>query len=153
MLPVDVNLSQSDSTIEGESIVRLGFSQVRGISLKQHIEPLLRARSRPFISIPDLARRSGLSPAALSTLAKADAFNSLKLDRRAALWHVLNQHDELPLFAGIDAEEAEPSLNTMPLQEHVAADYRNTGLSLKAHPLSFVRKNLERIQCSCRVRH
>ena len=145
VLPVDVNLSAWASTIEGETTVRLGLSQVRSISFAKHIEPLLNARSRPFKSIVELARRTGLTQAALSTLAKADAFGSLGLDRRAALWQVLNQHDELPLFKSIDSEESEPSLNAMPLQEHVAADYRNTSLSLKAHPVSFVRASLEKI--------
>jgi len=79
VLPVDVNFSEWYSTIISERTVRLGFSQVRGASFKQHIEPLLSARQQPFKSIPELSRRSGLTPAALALLAKADVFNSLGL--------------------------------------------------------------------------
>ena len=146
VLPVDVNHSAWDSTLESERVVRLGFAQARGISLERHIKPLLQARQRPFQSISDLARRTGLTQSTLAVLAKADAFRSIGLDRRAALWKVLNQHEELPLFKDVDAEEAEPDLNAMPLQEHVVADYRNTGLSLKGHLVSFVRAALERIE-------
>jgi len=145
VLPVDVNHSAWDSTIEGERTVRLGFSQVRGVSEKGHIRPLLQARQRPFQNIPDLARRTGLTQAALSMLAKADVFRSMNLDRRAALWQVLNQHAELPLFKNLDTEESDPRLNAMPLQQHVVEDYGRTGLSLKAHPVSFVRAALENI--------
>ena len=143
VLPVDVNHSEWNCILESGRAVRLGFRQVKGFSFTRHGARLLQARRTPFLSIADLARRSGLAPAALSHLANADAFRSLGLDRREALWQVLNQYASLPLFKDIDAEEEEPVLNAMRLQEHVAADYCKTGLSLKAHPVSFLRKALD----------
>jgi error-prone DNA polymerase len=96
----------------------------------------------------DLWRRSGLKRASLEKLAAADAFRSLGLDRRQALWEVRGLPKELPLplFEHADAADAggEPlvTLPIMPLSEHVVNDYRTLRLSLKAHPLSFLRDRI-----------
>ena len=96
----------------------------------------------------DLWRRSGLKRASLERLAAADAFRSLGLDRRQALWDVRGLPLELPLplfdHAGTaDAgAEQEVTLPLMPLSEHVVNDYRTLRLSLKAHPLSFLRARI-----------
>jgi error-prone DNA polymerase len=93
----------------------------------------------------DLWRRSGLKRACLERLAAADAFRSLGLDRRQALWEVRGLPKELPLplFEHADAAETGPeqevALPAMPLSEHVVNDYRTLRLSLKAHPMSFLR--------------
>ncbi len=89
-----------------------------------------------------MARRTGLTAASLRLLAGADVFRSLEMDRRDSLWQVLAEHQELPLFLGLDADESAPQLSAMQLQEHVSQDYMRTGLSLKAHPISFVRAEL-----------
>ena len=103
-------------------------------------------RGREFFSdVRDLWRRSGLKRATLERLAAADAFRSLRLDRRQALWEVrgLPKEIPLPLFDHADAPEAgaeqEVTLPVMPLSEHVVNDYRTLRLSLKAHPMSFLR--------------
>ncbi len=103
-----------------------------------------RAR-RPFTSLEDFARDTGLPKRALILLADADAFRSLGLDRRAALWAVRRLPDDvpLPLFESTQAreqpdEEAE-ALPAMPLPEHVVADYQTIRLSLKGHPMQFLR--------------
>lgn len=110
------------------------------------------ARRRPFASIAELATRAGLAPGTLETLARADAFGSLKLDRRPALWAVLGLEDEplplfAPLFAGAEKgqEQQEPAvaLPPAPLGEEVSEDYRAFGLSLKAHPLALLRERLQ----------
>jgi error-prone DNA polymerase len=109
----------------------------------------LPARRR-YRDVRDLWRRSGLSRASLEKLASADAFRSLGLDRRQALWEVrgLPKESPLPLFDRVDVAEAgaEPSvaLPAMPLSEHVVDDYRTLRLSLKAHPMSFLRPRLAR---------
>ena len=96
----------------------------------------------------DLWRRSGLKRASLERLAAADAFRSLDLDRRQALWEVRGrpQGVPLPLFdhAGTTETGAEPevALPVMPLSEHVVNDYRTLRLSLKAHPVSFLRARI-----------
>ena len=97
----------------------------------------------------DLWLRTGLSPAVLERLAEADAFRSLGLDRREALWAVrgLNRagdKDDLPLFAPQRRARREPDadLPPMPLGEHVVEDYRHLSLSLKAHPVAFLRARL-----------
>src|ERR1035438_9241975 len=66
------------------------------------------------------------------------------VDRRAALWQVLAIGEELPLFAGLNDESAAPRLPELEIGQHVIADYQATGLSLKAHPISLIRGDLER---------
>jgi error-prone DNA polymerase len=101
-----------------------------------------------YRDVPDLWRRGGVSRACLEKLASADAFRSLGLDRRQALWEVrgLPKEIPLPLFDHADAAEtgAEVSvtLPVMPLSEHVVNDYRTLRLSLKAHPMSFLRERV-----------
>ena len=110
--------------------------------------------THPFTSVRDLWLRSGISRAGLERLAEADAFRSIGLDRRAALWEVraldpLSAAERLPLFAAAgDSADArlqleEPvALPLMPPGEHVVSDYRSLSLSLKAHPVSFLRREL-----------
>lgn len=94
--------------------------------------------------------RTGIKIEALEKLAAADAFRSLGLDRRQALWEVkaLAQAQPLPLFSWIAAREtgneAEVRLPEMPLSEHVVNDYQTLRLSLKAHPMSFLREDFRR---------
>jgi error-prone DNA polymerase len=105
---------------------------------------------RPFTSLEDFARDTVLPKRALILLADADAFRSIGLDRRAALWAVRRLPDDipLPLFATVAAREqpdegAQP-LPLMPLSEHVVADYQTIRLSLKGHPMEFLRTKFER---------
>ncbi|HEX7533291.1 MAG TPA: hypothetical protein VF340_08640, partial [Methyloceanibacter sp.] len=104
----------------------------------------------------DLWRRGGIGRACLEKLAAADAFRSLGLDRRQALWEVrgLPKEIPLPLFDHASAAEAgaEPEvvLPAMPLSEHVVNDYRTLRLSLKAHPMRFLRDRVTRARiASC----
>jgi error-prone DNA polymerase len=110
---------------------------------------MARAR-RPFTSLEDFARDTGLPKRALLLLADADAFRSLGLDRRAALWAVRRLPDDvaLPLFEAADARE-QPDENArplpeMPLPEQVVADYQTIRLSLKGHPMQFLRPRFAR---------
>jgi error-prone DNA polymerase len=111
---------------------------------------LVAARIRPFRSVRDLWLRSGISRAGLERLAEADAFRSIGLDRRQALWEVraldpTSAAERLPLFAGAAddlSREAPVELPLMPPGEHVVNDYRSLSLSLKAHPVSFLRSEL-----------
>ena len=130
--------------------IRLGFRQIVGMR-EEDMKMLVARRSRGYDSVRDLWLRSGLSPAVLERLAQADAFRSLGLDRRDALWAVrgLNRagdKDDLPLFASRAPRECEPDarLPPMPLGEHVVEDYRRLSLSLKAQPVAFVRDRLAR---------
>jgi error-prone DNA polymerase len=117
---------------------------VRGLPSAQ-AEAIVAAR--PFRSIADVARRARVSKALLARLAAADAFGSLGLDRRAALWKVLALGEELPLFAGLDDDDiAVPSLPAMSMQQQVITDYQTTGLSLKAHPIGLLRSDLDRLK-------
>jgi error-prone DNA polymerase len=112
---------------------------------------------RPFTSLEDFARDTKLPKRALILLADADAFRSLGLDRRAALWAVRRLPDDvpLPLFESAAARElpdeyAAP-LPQMPLSEQVVADYQTVRLSLKGHPMEFLRAMLIRervVSCS-----
>ncbi|HUE72422.1 MAG TPA: error-prone DNA polymerase [Pirellulaceae bacterium] len=139
VLPVDVNASGWDCTWE-QSALRLGFRLLKGIP-QGAVERIVAAR--PFRSVDDFTRRTGLTQAIITRLADADAFGSLKLDRRAALWQALSQDDrDIPLLAGLEDDEPPAALPPMPLVEQVFADYRTSGLSLKAHPIAFFRRQL-----------
>ncbi|MBR0824206.1 error-prone DNA polymerase [Bradyrhizobium manausense] len=108
---------------------------------------IVAARNRrPFTSLEDFARDTGLPKRALILLADADAFRSLGLDHREALWQVRRLPDDvpLPLFEAATAREqpdehAKP-LPVMPRPEQVVADYQTIRLSLKGHPMEFLRE-------------
>ncbi len=146
--PVDINYSTWDNLMEEMAgsyhAVRLGFRQVSGLG-KEDAETLVAARSTSYTSITGIRDR-GVSQAALEKLADADAFRSIGLDRRQALWEVSALSDRpIALFSGQPSEssgEGQISLPLMSASEHVIQDYAATALSLKAHPLSFVREKL-----------
>jgi error-prone DNA polymerase len=129
--------------------VRLGFRQIKGFR-ETDAALLIAAREEPYRSVRDLWLRSGISRAGLERLAEADAFRSLGLDRRAALWEVraldpLSAAERLPLFARTPdnlQREEQAELPLMSPGEHVVNDYRSLSLSLKAHPVSFLREEL-----------
>jgi error-prone DNA polymerase len=140
---VDVNHSDWDCTLE-EGALRLGLRQIDGLR-SADVERLVA--KRPYTSVEDLRSRGGVPVHAIQRLAAADAFRSMRLDRRAALWdsRTLKAAPDLPLFQAADARdegsEAEPArLPEMPLSEHVVNDYQTLRLSLKAHPMRFLRE-------------
>ncbi len=125
-------------------------------------ERIVAARQRrPFTSLEDFARDTGLPKRALVLLADADAFRSLGLDRRAALWAVRRLPDDvpLPLFESATArelpDERAAPLPSMPLPEQVVADYQTIRLSLKGHPMEFLRAMFthERVVSCTEVSH
>lgn len=145
----DVNLSQWDNLLEDKAgqfyAVRLGFRQVSGLR-EDDMEVLIAGRSAGYTTITAL-RDAGVPQTALEKLADADAFRSIGLDRRQALWEVSALADTpVALFEGQPSEsvtEAQVSLPFMSAGEHVLQDYAATALSLKAHPVSFVREKLK----------
>lgn len=175
--PVDINQSFWDCTLEEASFdprrivwrhremagvikttraVRLGFRQIKGLSA-QEMDQLVAAREDGYRSVRDLWLRSGLPRAAIEKLADADAFRSLGLERREALWAVRaldekSAAEHLPLFehalqkGGDDELQAEPEVKVPALSpgEAVVQDYRSLSLSLKAHPVQFLRPSLDR---------
>jgi error-prone DNA polymerase len=165
---VDVNFSQWDSTLEdipGEErhAVRLGFRQIGGLK-EDELKKLIAARGNGYGSIERLAAVAGVSRFTIERLAEADAFRSLGLDRRAALWAARRldtigikatkvkasaSAGFLPLLAPHLNEDFFPEpqveLPAMQLSEHVAEDYVATGLSLKEHPITFFREDLKRV--------
>ena len=145
--PVDVNNSLWDNTLEDKSggfyAIRLGFRQVKGLR-EEDMHLLISKRARAFVNIDEL-RESGTTQSVLERLADADAFNSLGLDRRQALWEISANDRHVALFNGLsaaDPKEESVSLPRMRASEHVVFDYASTSLSLKAHPVSFVREKL-----------
>ncbi|TKT82909.1 error-prone DNA polymerase [Aquamicrobium sp. LC103] len=169
---VDVNLSHWDCTLEEAPLdpariaprhagmrgtirtchaVRLGFRQVKGLS-EEDMKLLVLHRGAGYDSVRDLWLRSGLTRSVIERLAEADAFRSLGLDRREALWAVraLDEKgaaERLPLFERPELRlrdfEEEMQLPSMPLGEHVFHDYRTVSMSLKAHPVSFLRQRFD----------
>jgi error-prone DNA polymerase len=149
--PVDVNHSVWDYTLEERSgkywILRMGFRQVKGLG-EEEMLLLIAARTRPYTGIHEL-QEAGVSVNTLEKLADANAFRSMGLDRRQALWEVAALSDRpIGLFAGQASEtihEKEISLPQMRRSEHVVQDYATTSLSLEAHPVSFVRESLRQL--------
>jgi error-prone DNA polymerase len=145
--PIDINHSTWDHQLEGRSgkykALRLGFRQVKGLRAED-IEILVACRKQSYESIDEL-RTIGLSNSTLERLADADAFRSIGLDRRQALWEVTTKDHSQAMFAAQKAPDAigeNVSLPQLYLSEHVVQDYATTSLSLKAHPVSFVRSQL-----------
>jgi error-prone DNA polymerase len=151
--PPDVNLSDWDCTLETTAegpAVRLGLRQIDGVGEEDMRRLVALREASSFRTVAELAARAGMRPAILEKLAAADAFRSLGLDRRGALWAIkgLDPVDALPLFAWSHTAEsgtdAAVTLPDMALSEHVVADYQTLKLSLKAHPMSFLRAALDR---------
>ncbi|MGN6181406.1 MAG: error-prone DNA polymerase, partial [Mucilaginibacter sp.] len=152
ILPVDVNYSEWDNTLEDKKgkylSVRLGFRQIKG--LKEQDMMLLTTMREGGYRHVDQLKAVGVSEAALEKLADADAFRSLGADRRMALWEVSALADRpIGLFDGQLSEtalEMEVRLPPMTRGEHVVQDYISTGLSLKDHPVGLVRPMLSHMR-------
>jgi error-prone DNA polymerase len=169
MRPIDINHSDWDNTLESGPeaakrmhrnhndmagdvrsmhAMRMGFRQAKGLS-EEEMRALVAKRGGGYDSVRDVWLRSGLSISTIEHLADIDAFRSLGLDRREALWAArgLNRvggQEDLPLFAQAHDPTREPDfdLPPMPLGEHVVEDYRMLGLSLKTHPVALIRDDL-----------
>lgn len=146
---VDINYSAWDHSLEEQAgkykILRLGFRLVKG--LKEE-EMNILVKNAPYQHIIDLSN-VGISQAALEQLADADAFRSIGLDRRQALWEVAALGDRpVALLESLPSASAgeQIELPLMTAGEHVVQDFASTGLSIKAHPVSFVREDLNRLQ-------
>ncbi|MFL0356766.1 error-prone DNA polymerase [Erythrobacter sp. GH1-10] len=163
VLPTDVNGSEWDCTLEEirrpcevkgrqhkHIALRLGLRQIDG--LPEHVAAQLiaeRAENGAYRDVAELRERARLSPAHIERLASADCFTSMQLSRRQALWDArsLIAGPDLPLFRAAEerdegAERTQTRLPQMPLSEEVVADYQTTRLSLKAHPMAFLRPQL-----------
>ena len=145
--PADVNFSDWDNTLEengnGYRALRLGFRQIKGFRENDAVA-LTDARDGPYRDPADIQHRAGLSDAALERLAKADAYGSMKLGRREALWAVRALPPApLPLFGdGEHRHDPDVSLPSMAIGEEVTHDYATLRLSLKTHPLALLREEL-----------
>ncbi|WP_269586420.1 error-prone DNA polymerase [Roseibium sp. Sym1] len=159
--PVSINASRWDCTLEPNDddhsrfAVRLGLRLVKGLGNAEAARLVSCREDHEFVSVDDLWRRAGVPAAALIELAEADAFRpSLGLARREALWAIKALRDEpLPLFAaaanreaGIIPEQAEPTVSLKPMEagREVVEDYGHVGLSLRRHPVAFLRADLSR---------
>jgi len=153
--PIDVNQSYWDHVMEaapehqskGGYAIRLGFRQIKGLS-QEDGDWIVAARGNGYAQPMDLWRRAGLKKRALQALARADAFGSLGLSRRQALWAVqaVGGDKPLPLFEAMGEEERgeEPAVHLPEptLGEEVVQDYSHLRLSLKAHPCALLRPAL-----------
>jgi len=149
-------------TPEPANALRLGFRLVKGLSVDD-AEAIEKARGAAgYASLDDFAARTRLPVRKLRTLADADAFRSIGLDRRQALWAVSRYAEtgtpaalleSLPLFAATAspplAREAEVPLPKMALGEHVLADYIAIRMSLKAHPMALLREDFQPSCANC----
>ncbi len=151
VLPPDVGFSDWDNLLEARpgqtrKAVRLGLREIKGFKEADAARLVAaRAGGGAFLDAEDLKRRARLNGRAMDLLSDGDAMGSLHLDRRQALWRAkgLAEH-ALPLFehASEYGPEVDPALPEMPLSEQVVHDYARLRLSLKAHPVSFFRREL-----------
>jgi len=155
--PVSINHSQWDCTLERSNgrtmAVRLGFRQVRGLANIHGAQIAVARGDSDYTSVEEVWRRAGAPRAAIERLAEADAFHCLAEDRRQGLWKVKGLGEApLPLFAAADAREQafspeglEPSVALAPLTagREVVEDYRSLQLSLRGHPVAFLRNQLD----------
>jgi error-prone DNA polymerase len=152
--PPDIVASDWDCTLEPPDdprtprrALRLGLRQIKGFKKEEALE-FMKIRTRGLVTLEDYVLRSGLTRRSLELLAEADAFRSLGLSRREALWAVKGMADEVgaettaPIVARQSVKEAQVLLPFMSLPKEVAEDYRTTSLSLKKHPVSFYRPDL-----------
>ncbi|MGB0597705.1 MAG: error-prone DNA polymerase [Rubripirellula sp.] len=154
--PVDVNESDFETTLEGDATknqpgIRLGLQTIRGFP-SEVAKQIVRCRNRQrYRDMKDFSNRTQIGKSNLAILADADALGSLAGDRRAAIWHSLLHEEsprEQPLFENLSEDDRVPeALKPMTPLEEVHADYNTTGLSLKAHPISFVRAELKSKRC------
>lgn len=149
ILPIDVNRSQWDNTLETKQgrffAIRRGLREISGIR-QEEMEKLIACRVKPYTE-PHQLCDAGVSVATMEMLANADTFRSMDLDRRRALWEVSALNDRpVQLMQGQPSEslhEPDVELPELKLSEHVVQDYATTGLSIKGHPLTFIRHTLD----------
>ncbi len=149
--PADVNFSDYDTTLEpkttGGWALRLGLRQIGGLR-EDAAAKIMLAREGPYEDIPDLQKRARITAPIVRRLAEADAMRSMFIDRRQALWEAkaLRDAPDLPLFQDTrdEGREVTVPLPVMPVCEQVVADYQTTRLSLKAHPMAFLRKSMRK---------
>jgi error-prone DNA polymerase len=138
----DCTLERDPRSAEGLAL-RLGLRLVTGLG-EAEARRIAKARAEaPFASIADLARRARLDRGALEALARADAFQGLGRDRRAALWDAAALSVPAPPLAAAEGREAAPSLPRATAGEQTVLDYAGTGLTLRAHPLALLRSRLD----------
>ncbi len=167
VLSADVNFSHWDCTLESQNApsdltnakfrhrdeqlgLRLGLRLLRGFS-EAHARQIEAARQRGgrFTSLEEFARRTQLGRSSLQLLSRADAFASLKIDRRDAYWKSLPAREDLPLFDDDrtpSVEDPTPELPEMTAQDQVVEDYSSAGLTLRKHPVSFLRDQLTQLK-------
>jgi error-prone DNA polymerase len=156
-LPPDVNMSDWDCTLEprpndARCALRLGLRQIGGF--KQDWAMAIMGARRldgPFTALDELRSRADLPPAAIDALAEADALGTLEMSRRTGLWAARGlprAKSAAPLFEAAGLDEGDPDgfahLPVAARSEEVVADYQTIRLSLKAHPVSFLRERLAR---------
>jgi error-prone DNA polymerase len=149
--PVSVNDSRWDCTLEPAEgkyfAVRLGLRMAKGLASKDGAAMVFSRADTAYANVEDVRRRARVPVAALERLAEADGFACLDLDRRQALWQVRALSDtELPLFAEREILD-EPHTGIVPMKpgRDVVEDYRSTGLTLRRHPVAFLRRELDRM--------
>ena len=154
--PVCINASFWDNIMEPDGVgrlaIRLGFRQIKGIS-EDEISWLTTARGNGYISVESVWRKAGLSSKSIQILAEADAFNSLNLARREALWaaKAITADQPLPLFSqNLEGEgilEERVYLHQMTEGEEVVEDYVSMQLTLRSHPVALIRHLLTPEMC------
>jgi error-prone DNA polymerase len=156
--PPDVNLSDWDCTLEPAQdgwALRLGLRMIKGLGEEEEAGWIVSCRQNFYAHPKDLWRRAGIRPPALEVLARADAYRSMGLERRAALWEIvaLKAERPLPLFAQAGEEDCGPepevALPAMTMGEHIVQDYVAMRLTLRDHPLALLRAVLPPSRAGC----
>ncbi len=143
ILPADILHSSWDNTLEVKDgkyhAIRLGFRQIKGLH-EEEMCAFIQTRNQSPWQIHQL--RSFLSASTLEMLARADAYRSMQLDRREAYWAMMRKDDPIGMYQELPAEPEDAVLPAMSLAEHVVQDYASLSLSIKGHPVQFIRNSL-----------
>ncbi len=151
VLSIDVNHSDWDhqlldsrSAQQNQPALRLGLRLVRGLS-RQGAQRVVEARQRnPFRQISHLRQWAALNKRDMEALADADALQSLSGHRHQSQWQIMALEQPKPLLRDEQYQNASyfddgVQLPAPQIAEEVLSDYRATGLTLRAHPLSLLR--------------
>ncbi len=148
VLPIDINISEYENTLENVKNywgIRLGFIRIKGFA-EHKAQTIVQARSRPFVSIDELAQRCALSSADLQLLASADALHTLSGNRHQARWQTAAVAEARPLF---EWEKDHTGLTTAAptTEKNICTDFQTTGHSLRVHPLALLRNEWPFSRC------
>ena len=149
--PVDIRFSDWECSLEssgqGDAAIRLGLCLVRGFNEEVAQRLVLTRRQAAFVDIEDVCRRAALDQRSRELLADAGALRGLVGHRHRARWAIAGVEEQMPLFAGLVAQDSAVTLPLPSVAEDMQSDYELLGTTLGPHPLKLLRTALRARRC------